>query len=208
MPADNRLIFPAVSRNFKPIVVVLKEFLPKSGVILELASGSGEHAVRFQSIYPKISWQASDVNEKHLLSISSWIHYEGLEDLMPDPIFLDVSIQPWKLPPAIAASISGIVCINMLHVASWSCAEALFNQCSRILKNDGPLIIYGPFMRNGIHTSESNLQFHTTLLSINSSWGLRDVVDITRLALGNGLEVVKAIEMPANNLCLIFRPFC
>ncbi len=202
---DNRLFFPATQRNKEPIRTVLEEYLPKQGTVLEIASGSGEHGIAFQKAFPKMIWQSSDKDESHVESISDWIKYEDLNEKMPKPIKLDVQSTPWELNPDIRNNLCAIVCINLIHISPWNCCEKLFEQAGLLLKRNHPLILYGPFKEKGEHTSISNYLFDKNLINENPAWGVRDLEQIKRLAINNGLEKFKKIQMPANNLSCIFN---
>ena len=152
---DNRLFFPATQRNRECISDVLSRII-KKGSVLEIGSGSGEHAVFFQKHFPEIIWQTSDPELLHRKSISSWIEYEDLTKKMPQPLEIDVEKIPWKIPLRLAHSLQGIVSINMIHVAQWSCTVALFRESGKLLNKGQFLILYGPFKICNKHTSESN----------------------------------------------------
>ena len=204
---DNRLKFPATLRNREYIFSVLKNYLSQNSLYLEIASGSGEHGVFFQKQFPSIIWQTSDPKLVHRKSINSWINHEGLYSKMPAPIDLDVEKQPWPIPNQIKHLIKGIVCINLIHISPWSCTKALFQGSKNILSNNNFLFLYGPFLRKHVQTSQSNINFDQSLKLKNSLWGLRQLEEITDLALQNGFELNKIIEMPANNLAVIYRLF-
>ena len=154
---DNRLFFSATQRNKESIEGVLSTIIKKNGSILEIGSGSGEHGVIFQKRFPEIIWQTSDPDLLHRKSISSWIEYEKLNKKMPQPLNLDVEKIPWKIPMNLSHSLQGIVSINMIHVAKWSCTEALFRESGKFLFKKGQfLILYGPFKIDNKHTSQSN----------------------------------------------------
>ena len=201
---DERLFFPATSRNYKYISKVLSSFLPKTGLILEVASGSGEHAVQFQKQFPDIIWQASDPNPTHRRSINAWIKHENLTKKMPQPLNLDVSNQPWQFPQGTSSAFNGIICINLLHISPWRCTKALLKEAKKHLNENNPIIIYGPFMRNGRHTSKSNELFDRSLKVENPEWGVRDLEGVISLAISCGFTKRFVIEMPANNLTVIF----
>ena len=172
---DQRLFFPATERNRRPIGDLLSQLLPAAGAVLELASGSGEHAVCFQQRFTNLLWQASDPNPDHRASIDAWIRYQGLSDVMPAALNLDVEERPWPLPQTIGASLSAVVCINLLHISPANCTNAVLEESAVLLPSGAPLIIYGPFMRNGAHTSASNAAFDRSLRERNNQWGLREV---------------------------------
>ena len=202
---DQRLFFPATERNRRPIGDLLSQLLPAAGAVLELASGSGEHAVCFQQRFTNLLWQASDPNPDHRASIDAWIRYQGLSDVMPAALNLDVEERPWPLPQTIGASLSAVVCINLLHISPANCTNAVLEESAVLLPSGAPLIIYGPFMRNGAHTSESNAAFDRSLRERNNQWGLREVSLVTSLAANAGFKIDDVVPMPANNLTLVLR---
>ena len=203
--SDNRLYFPATKKNRDFIANVLCEYIVPKSILLEIASGSGEHGVFFQKIFPSIIWQTSDPELLHRISINSWIKHEGLLSKMPEPLDLDVKIRPWPITRQLRTLIKGIVCINMIHIAPWSCTKALFEESKIILEKRQYLILYGPFLRKDQQTSESNLNFDQTLKSRNPLWGLRHLDNVNKIAFKNGFTLEKIIDMPSNNLLVIFR---
>ena len=196
---SDALVAPAVARNREPILAVLRRVLPTEGTVLEIASGSGEHAVYFAAGLPNLTWQPSDADPIALKSISAHRDAAALANLVP-PIELDVQAISWPVDHADA-----IVCINMLHIAPWSAAEGLMAGAGRVLPATGVLYLYGPFQENGRHTAPSNAAFDASLQARNPEWGVRDVAGVAELAASKGLDLVDRIEMPANNLSLIFR---
>ena len=202
---DQRLFFPATERNREPIGDLLSQLLPTSGAVLELASGSGEHAVCFQKLFPNLLWQASDPDPEHRASIDAWIHHQGLSHVMPAALNLDVEMRPWPLPQTIRGSLNAVVCINLLHISPASCTDAVLEESAVLLPSGAPLIIYGPFMRNGAHTSASNAAFDRSLRERNNQWGLREVSLVTSLAANAGFKIDDVVPMPANNLTLVLR---
>ena len=202
---DNRLIFPATIRNRNAIADVLSKYLIPNGLFLEIASGSGEHGVFFQKIFPSITWQTSDPELVHRRSIISWINYQGLSSKMPSPLCLDVENRPWPITKQQKDQIKGIICINMIHICPWSCTKALFEESKSFLGKNNFLMLYGPFLRAKIKTSETNLKFDQSLKLKNPQWGLRKLDDVTKIASKNGFHKDKIIEMPANNLSVIYR---
>jgi len=202
---DTRLFFPATERNKGPIGDMLLKFLPQNGFVLEIASGSGEHAVAFQKRFPSIHWQTSDPDPSCRKSINGWIKHQGLETKMSQPLDLDVQKRPWPLTPKLRSSLTMIVCINMLHISPWKCTQALFEEAGDLLRKDQLLMLYGPFKRNGEHTSESNLLFDLSLKAQNPSWGVRDLDDVNEVGIRNGFEKHDVFKMPANNLSVIFQ---
>ena len=202
---DYRLNFPATTRNRDSIAEVLSDYISPNSLFLEIASGSGEHGVFFQKIFPSIIWQTSDPDLIHRKSINSWIMHEGLSPQMPEPLDLDVEIIPWPINKQLRSLIKGIVCINMIHISPWTCTKALFEESKNYLAQNNFLMIYGPFIRKNIQTSESNVNFDKALKLQNPLWGLRQLDVVNKVALENGFIQEKVIEMPANNLSVIYR---
>ena len=200
-----RLHFPATSRNRESISRVLRNYIPDNGVLLEIASGSGEHGVFFQEYFPSTIWQTSDPEEVHRNSIISWIYHQGLSSKMPEPLDIDVEKRPWPITSELRSLIRGIICINMIHISPWSCTEALFEESRNNLDNNQFLILYGPFLRSDKEVAQSNLNFDLSLKLQNSKWGLRQLEKINEIALINGFEQEELIEMPSNNLSVIYR---
>ena len=202
---DNRLNFPATTRNRESIAAVLRDYISPNSLLLEIASGSGEHGVFFQRIFPSIIWQTSDPELINRESIKSWIKHEGLYSKMPEPLDINVEKRPWPITKQIRYLIKGIICINMIHITPWSSTKALFTESKNTLKQNDFLMIYGPFIRNDIQTSDSNLNFDQSLKFQNPRWGIRHLDEVNRLALLNGFVQDNLIEMPANNLSIIYR---
>jgi len=202
---DNRLNFPATTRNRDSIAEVLSNYISPNSLLLEIASGSGEHGVFFQKKFPSITWQTSDPELVHRKSINSWIMHEGLYSKMPEPLNLDVDIRPWSITNRLGALIKGIVCINMIHISPWSCTRSLFEESKKYLDQCNFLMLYGPFLRKEKQTSESNLNFDQSLKIQNPLWGLRNLEDVNVIASENGFNLDKVIDMPANNLSVIYR---
>jgi len=196
---SDALVAPAVARNREPILAVLRRVLPTEGTVLEIASGSGEHAVYFAAGLPSLTWRPSHADPIALKSISAHRQAAGLANLL-SPVELDVQAISWPVDRADA-----IACINMLHIAPWSAAERLMAGAGRVLPAAGVLYLYGPFQKNGRHTAPSNAAFDASLKARNPEWGVRDVADVAQLAASKGLDLVDQIQMPANNLSLIFR---
>jgi len=201
---DKRLFFSATQRNRDCIGDVLSKII-KKGSVLEIGSGSGEHGVFFQKRFPGIIWQTSDPELVHRKSISSWIEYEELAKKMPQPLDIDVEKIPWKVPLRLANSLQGIVSINMIHVAQWSCTIALFRAAGKLLKEGQFLILYGPFKIGNKHTSQSNYLFDNSLKMKNESWGIRNLEEVNDEAKKNGFFQEDIISMPANNFSIIYR---
>ena len=202
---DNRLFFPATERNKDSIAEVLSRILLKRGYILEIGSGSGEHAIKFQKCFPELTWQSSDPELVHRKSISSWIEHEELNFKMPQPLDIDVEKTPWKIPSELLFSLQGIISINMIHISSWNCTKSLFKESGKLLKNGKFLLLYGPFKIENKHTSQNNDLFDNSLKLQNKSWGVRDLEEVNEEATKNGFIQEELISMPANNFSVIYR---
>jgi hypothetical protein len=201
---DKRLFYAATQRNKDCIGDVLSRFI-KKGSVLEIGSGSGEHGVVFQKRFPEIIWQTSDPELVHRKSIISWIEYENLTKKMPQPLEIDVEKIPWKIPLKVAHSLQGIVSINMIHVAHWSCTVALFRESGKLLNKGQFLILYGPFKIHNKHTSESNYFFDNSLKMQNDHWGIKNLEEVCYEGKENGFSQENIISMPANNFSIIYR---
>ena len=202
---DQRLYFPATERNRGPIGELLSQLLPRSGTVLELASGSGEHAVCFQQRFPHLRWQASDPDPEHRASIDAWIQHQGLGQVMPTALNLDVEDRPWPLPRDILKELKAVVCINLLHISPAGCTDAVLEESALLLPSGAPLVIYGPFMRDGAHTSASNAAFDASLRQRNPQWGLRELNQVAAIATKAGFKLDEVVSMPAHNLTLALR---
>ncbi|MBT8432561.1 MAG: DUF938 domain-containing protein [Altererythrobacter sp.] len=190
---------PATLRNREAIAAVLAKELPASGTVLEVASGTGEHAVYFASRFPDLIWQPSDPNEEALASIEAWRDVEGSANLLP-PLQLDASRDQWPIDQA-----GAIVCINMVHISPWEASEGLFAGAARLLNGAARLILYGPYIEPDVETAQSNLEFDASLKSRNPRWGLRSTMDVDRLGAQTGFKRANRYQMPANNLILVYR---
>ncbi len=190
---------PAAERNSQPIEKVLAQSLPASGLVLEIASGTGQHAVHMARAFPHVSWQPSDADPVARDSIAAWREEAALANLLA-PLALDVLDQPWPM-----ASADAVVCINMIHIAPWDCALALFRGAAAILPAGGLLYLYGPFRFHGAFTAESNAAFDASLRARDPAWGVRDLDDIEPAAAAAGLALADTVAMPANNHSLLFR---
>lgn len=188
---------PATARNRDHISAVLRDALPRQGVVLEVASGTGEHVVHLAATFPHLTWQPSDYDEAGLASIAAWAAESGLTNVNP-AIRIDASAKDWSIVRADA-----ILCINMVHISPWSATLGLMAGAARILPEGGLLYLYGPYRQHGVITAPSNEDFDVSLKDRNPGWGLRYVEDMISVAHGFALE--RIIEMPANNLSLIFR---
>jgi len=200
---DGRLHAPAAQRNRAPIAAVLADWLPASGTVLELASGTGEHGLHFAACFPGLVWQPSDPDAQHRRSIEAYRLAEGGANLRP-PLDIDVTAPVWPLQDLPGDRVDALVCCNMIHIAPWAAAEGLFAGAGRHLKAGGGLFLYGPFRRPGVPTASSNEAFDASLKSRNPAWGLRDLEAVTALAAAVGLAAPQVVEMPANNLSLWF----
>ena len=205
MILDNRLFFAATQRNRNFIGDVLCRIIKKDGLILEIGSGSGEHGVVFQKRFPEIIWQTSDPDLLHRKSINSWIDYEELNKKMPQPLELNVENIPWIIPSKLSQYLQGIVSINMIHVAKWTCTIALFKGAGKLLKKGQFLFLYGPFKIGNKHISQSNYFFDNSLKMQNDLWGIRNIEKVTEEAKKNGFFQEDIISMPANNFSIIYR---
>ena len=204
-PTDqDRLYFPATERNRGPIGDALVKILPQQGSVLEIASGSGEHAVTFQRRFPGVLWQASDPDADHCKSINAWIEHECLSAQMPQALQLDVLERPWPLPEPVRVELKAIVAINLVHITPWICSQSLVKQASESLPIGGRLILYGPYRRNGFHTSLSNEAFDQSLRERNTLWGVRDLEDVEKICFDVNLKSMHAQDLPANNLMISF----
>ena len=203
MPATPRpnaaVHYPATRRNRDPILAALRRVLPPSGLVLEITSGSGEHAAYFAARLPGIVWQPSDREPALLASIAAHAAASGAANIRP-PVTLDVSDGEWPI-----AAAGAVVAINMIHVAPWDDCLALLAGAARVLAGEAPLFLYGPFRRGGRHTAPSNEAFDRSLRAQDPRWGVRDLDAVAEAAKGCGLGLGEAIEMPANNLGVVFR---
>ncbi len=195
--AGARRSAPAALRNREPIAAVLREWLPPTGTVLEIASGSGEHAVHFAREFPQLEWQPSEVNRDALASITAWRAHADLRNLRA-PIALDAAASDWP-----TARADAILSFNMVHISPWSAARGLIAGAGRLLGPGTPLILYGPWFEQGIAPAPSNLAFDADLRVRDPAWGLREVEAFAAAAPRFALEQRRA--MPANNLMLLFR---
>jgi hypothetical protein len=195
---DNRLHYPATARNRDAIVAVLRDVLPASGVVLEVASGSGEHVVHFAQAFPVLAFQPSDPEEAARQSIAAWARQAGLANVRL-PLALDAAADKWPLSSAAA-----ILCINMIHIAPWRATQGLLRGAARLLPAGAPLYLYGPFRRAGVVTAPSNEAFDASLKARHPEWGLRDLEVVAALARDHGFSAPAVTEMPANNLSVVF----
>jgi hypothetical protein len=196
---DRRVHAPAAARNKQPILEVLQRWLPASGTVLEIASGTGQHVAHFARALPSLVWQPTEADAGRHDSIVAWIDAEQLSNVLP-PLALDVSRHPWPVDRADA-----VLCINMIHISPWQATLDLMAGSARVLSPGGMLILYGPFRRLGAHTAPSNAAFDTDLRARSQAWGVRDLEAVADVALKNGLALREAVPMPANNFSVEFR---
>ena len=176
--------------------------LPARGLVLEIASGTGEHAAAFARALPALEFQPSDIDPESLASISAWRRHTGAANLRA-PVRLDVHELPWALPGA--AAVDAVLCINMIHIAPWSACLALLDGAAARLAPGGPLILYGPYREGGVHTAPSNESFDASLRERDASWGVRDLDEVAAQASARGLALEEVVAMPANNRTVVFR---
>lgn len=196
---DPRRVAPHAARNTGPIIDILHGILPDSGLVLEVASGSGEHAIAFARAFPGLLWQPTDADPVGLRSIDAWRGAEGASNLLA-PVHLDASAEQWPVERADA-----ILCINMVHISPWAATRGLLKGAARLLGEGSPLYLYGAYRREGVETAPSNEAFDLSLKARNALWGVRDLEDVVREAEANGLNLDAVVEMPANNLSIVFR---
>lgn len=197
--SNDRRTAPAVARNCEPIGDVLAHWLPAAGLVLEIASGTGEHAAYFAAALPHLTWQPTDPDNAALSSIAAWRETARLPNLLP-PVRLDVMTPNWPIGWA-----DSVVCINMIHISPWRAVEALIVGAAKVLAPSGVLFLYGPYKEGGRHTAPSNEAFDADLRARNPEWGVRDLDDVRALADKHGFTFEKRVEMPANNLSVVFR---
>ena len=199
MTRDARLFAPSAARNREPILAVLKAHLPPRGLVLEVASGSGEHIVHFAQAFPGLDFQPSDADRQARVSIDAWRDEAGLQNVRP-AIAVHAAAGSWPISAADA-----VLCINMIHIAPWDAAAGLMRGAAALLRPVGMLYLYGPFRRDGAHTAPSNEAFDRSLRQQNPEWGVRDLEAVTALAQAHGFAEPIIEAMPANNLSLVFR---
>lgn len=194
---------PATQRNREPILAVLKEILPSHGTILEIASGTGEHALFFATNFPQLQWIPSDINPESLLSISAWRQDCKTHNLQP-PLRLDMMQTNWQRQ-LIQSDIQGVICINMIHISPWQSFLGLMAGATQILPKDGILYFYGPYKIDDKHTAPSNEEFDESLKAQNPDWGVRNLNKVIKIGDKYNFQLEKTVEMPTNNLSLVFR---
>lgn len=200
---DERRFAPASARNREPILEVLRRHVQPRADVLEIASGSGEHAVFLAPRLEVTSWQPTDPDASARRSIDAWRAHEGDAARAVRPaIELDVTSDPW---PELEVRPTLVLCVNMIHIAPFAACEGLVRGSARALPPGGLLCLYGPYKRDGEHTAPSNAEFDRSLRSRNPEWGVRDLGDVTRVARARGFEPLDVVAMPANNLTVLFR---
>jgi hypothetical protein len=194
------MVSPSVARNRGVILEVLEPHLPSRGLVLEIASGTGEHAIYNAAACPGLLWQATDPDPAAIASIAAWRNHTALPNVLP-PLVLDASgPETW----AVAAA-DAVVNINMIHISPWSATQGLMSGAGRLLPKNGLLFLYGPFLERDVETAPSNLAFDRSLRERNAAWGIRQLDEVSALGARHGLSLSRRIAMPANNLSLIFR---
>jgi SAM-dependent methyltransferase len=188
---------PATLRNREAIAAVLADVLPARGTVLEIASGSGEHAAFFAERFPALEWQPSDPDAAALASVAAWC--AGLGNVAP-ALAIDAAAADWGVTRADA-----VLCINMVHISPWDATLGLMAGAARLLPTGGRLILYGPYRRADVPTAPSNEAFDASLKARDPAWGLRDVADVTAAAAAQDLAFERFVEMPANNIMLVYR---
>jgi len=196
---DPRRVAPHVARNAAPIAEMLRELLPERGLVLEIASGTGEHVVHFARAFPALLWQPSDPDPAARRSIEAWRAEAGLFNLLP-AIALDARAASWPVPQADA-----ILAINMIHISPWTATIGLMRGAGRLLEAGAPLYLYGAYRQAGVPTAPSNEAFDLSLQARDPAWGLRDLADVVAEAERNGLRLHHVTPMPANNLSVVLR---
>lgn len=202
--ADARRSAPAALRNRDAILAELRDLLADAGRVLEIASGTGEHAVHFAAALPHLTWQPSDQDPELRASVAAHAAAAGLGSVAA-PVPLDVTAAPWPVEGPGADRFDAVFCANMIHIAPWPATEGLLRGAGAVLRPGGRLILYGPFKEGGAHTAESNAEFDARLRAQDPSWGVRDLDAVATAAAAHGLTLDRVIAMPANNRMVVFR---
>jgi len=202
--SEQIMFSPSAERNRQPILAALAPLLPPTGLVLEIASGTGQHVMHFAAALPHLRWQPSDPSEQALASIQARL-LESARSADPlanvlAPLQLDVERTPWPLDRA-----DVIYCANMIHIAPWSAGFALLSGAARLLPEGGLLFVYGPFIRDGVATAPGNVAFDQDLRARNPAWGVRHLAAVEQAAEEVGLARISVTEMPANNLLVQFK---
>lgn len=190
---------PAALRNREPISEILRDWLPPNGLVLEIASGTGEHVVHFAETFPALDWQPSDIHPDALSSIEAWRENSRLPNVRP-PLILDAASADWPIRQA-----GAILSINMVHISPWASALGLLDGAARLLAPGSPLVLYGPWLKDELVTAASNLDFDFELRQRNPAWGLRRVEAFEAAAGKRALRLAETRSMPANNMMLLLR---
>ncbi|MDI1297484.1 MAG: DUF938 domain-containing protein [bacterium] len=196
---DLRRHAPATLRNRDALLAILRDTLPPSGLVLEVASGSGEHALHFAAALPALEWQPTDPDPAALASIAAWSAQAGLPNLRA-PLRLDATAPDWPMAQADA-----ILCVNMVHISPWAATVGLFRGAAHLLSPGAPLILYGPYFQTDVAPAASNIDFDASLRARDPDWGIRALDDVTALAARHGFYLVRVQPMPANNLAVVYR---
>lgn len=198
---DQRSFSPSTARNREPILNVLQRVLAAKAKVLELASGAGEHAAYFARAMPDWNWRPSDPDAGARASIAAWIEIESLSNVLA-PAAIDVCADAWGVEDE--APYDALVCINMIHISPWEATLGLMAGAARLLRAGGVLYTYGAYKSGGAHTAPSNETFDAWLKQRDARFGVRGVEDVERAAQARGLRLHEIVEMPANNLSLVF----
>jgi SAM-dependent methyltransferase len=196
---DARETAPSAERNKQPILEVLARVLPPRGLVLEIGSGTGQHVAHFAKALPALTFQPSEMDLERHASIEAWVAAGKLSNVKP-PLAIDLTKHPWPVTAADA-----IVCINVIHISPWEATLALMAGAGTILPAGGVLVTYGPYRRDGAHTSPSNAAFDASLRARNPLWGVRDLDEVAEVAGPQGLALEEVVAMPANNLTVVWR---
>lgn len=190
---------PAAARNVGPIGDVLTDWLPRAGTVLEVASGTGEHALAFARVFPDLDWLPSDRDADALASIAAWRAAHGTPNLR-EPVLVDATVTPWPIE-----AVDAVLSINMAHIAPWAATLGLLDEAARLLAPGAPLIFYGPWLADDVETAPSNMAFDSSLRERNDQWGLRRIERVAEEAAKRGLTLAERRAMPSNNFMLLFR---
>nr|WP_047168947.1 DUF938 domain-containing protein [Sphingomonas sp. Y57] len=196
---DARRFAPATARNREPIAAVLRDALPAEGIVLEIASGTGEHAIFLAQVFPGLVWLPSHPDPSAIASIRAWAERVRLPNLRP-PLTIDAATPDWPVDHADA-----MLCVNMVHISPWDATVGLMRAAGKLLPPGAPLVLYGPYVQQGVETAPSNLAFDADLRRRDERWGLRRLEDVVALAKGEGLRLEAVHAMPANNLTVVLR---
>lgn len=196
---DCRQFSPSAARNRDPILAVLQRVLPTAGLVLELGSGTGEHAVHFARHLSALRWQPSEADPVAMASITDWVAHSALPNVLP-PLRFDLAASPWPL-----AAADAIVAINVLHYSPWETTPALFAGAAEVLPAGGVVYCYGPYRRGGAHIAPSNADFDGWLRSVDARFAVRDLEAVEAEAQRRGFRLEEVVDMPANNFSLVFR---